>query len=163
MRRWIIRLLILDLIISIIWFGWPFLQSSKTQVSKQQSALLRVIEKRKWPEINLLIAPDYKDQWDQSRDQSLSVMKQLLGGFFVFTIDMKSLEVSVDGKTAKASGTMKMTGSGAGVSAMVMDAVNKLNQPFSFTWRKDGWKPSDWKLVSIAQPELEGALDLADQ
>lgn len=163
MRRWIIRFIILDLIISVFWFGWPFLQSSKTQVIHQQTHFLKLTEQRKWPELYLLMTPDYKDQWGQPREQALGCMKQLLGAFFIFNIDTKFLEVSVDGKTAKAAAIFKISGNGAGVSQMVVDTVNHLKQPFVFVWKKEGWKPGDWKLATIEQPELEGALHLDDQ
>jgi len=36
-----------------------------------------------------------------------------------------------------------------------MSRVAELKEPFSFTWRQVSWKPWDWKLVRVDQPELE--------
>jgi hypothetical protein len=34
------------------------------------------------------------------------------------------------------------------------DEVNALREPFTMTWRKKSWKPWDWELIRVEQPEL---------
>jgi hypothetical protein len=55
--------------------------------------------------------------------------------------------------TARARITLK--GRGGPFADMAMGRLDELKQPFSFTWRQRSWKPWDWKLVRIDQPELE--------
>jgi hypothetical protein len=45
-------------------------------------------------------------------------------------------------------------GLGGGLAIYARDEVNSLAQPFTMTWRKHGWKPWDWQLQRIEQPEL---------
>lgn len=36
--------------------------------------------------------------------------------------------------------------------------INQFKEPFVFTWKKESFLPSSWKLISIDQPELPGEL-----
>jgi hypothetical protein len=49
---------------------------------------------------------------------------------------------------------VKISGNGGAVAQVVMERVNGLQQPFTFTWHKVGSAPWNWQLTHIDHPEL---------
>ncbi|HEY1583637.1 MAG TPA: hypothetical protein VGF73_11125 [Chthoniobacterales bacterium] len=37
----------------------------------------------------------------------------------------------------------------------IIEWVNSLTTPFELRWRRESWKPWDWKLVEVRNPGLE--------
>ena len=155
MRVWILRILALNLIMVALWFGVP-LKSPATQALKQQDRLIELAAKRKWTQAFLLFADDYQDDWDMKREEAISVANELFQGFLILDLEWKLSSVSKLEKTVVIKGFIKASGSGAGFSSETISRLNNLHEPFVFTWRKDGWKPGDWRLVGVAQSELAG-------
>ena len=156
MRRWILRLLALAVLVGLAVFFWPFLQSRQAQVEAQQQRFIKAVEQRNWALVKELMDPNYEDQWKLHRDKSLSLAHELLSGFLILNLDWNSQGTKVDGDQIQAQGAIKMSGSGAGLSSEIINNAGQIHQPWTFVWRKTGWKPSDWRLVSISNPELEG-------
>ena len=154
MRIWIIRAAIFSMFVSLTWTLWPFLQSPETQAAKQQAKFLQFAGQRNWAQINAIIAPDYHDAWNESREEALNAAHEVLSMFLVVSFDWAPGQASRTEKTVALGGTLHMSGSGAAGSSIVLDRVNRMQKPWGFIWRKDGWRPGDWHLLSITQPEL---------
>lgn len=154
MLRWFLRVSIASALISVVWFIIPFLQSAESQVKHQQETLIGFAAKRSWARLNLLIAADYSDAWGMKRDEALNAAHEALQSFIMISFDWKPQSVARDEKTVTLSGTIHMNGSGATGSSMIVDHVNRITKPWVFVWRKDGWKPGDWRLVSIANADV---------
>ena len=154
MRTWLPRVLAINLVIGVIWFGWPFLRSAETQVLNQHRQLLDRAAHRDWTRLFALMAEDYRDDWNPTREEAVALGRELFQGFLVLALPWQPSSVVLDGKTAPVTGFSKAGGSGAGLSQEIIGRLNRLHSPFVFTWRKDGWKPGDWRLVSGAQEEL---------
>ena len=154
MLRWLVRLSLVSAVISAVWFVIPVFRSAETQAKKQHERFLGYVAKRDWARFYLAVSPDYKDAWEQSRDEALAAAREALTSFIIVNFDWKMESVSRDGKTATLTGTIHMSGTGATGSTMIIDHVNKIEKPWTFVWRKDGWKPSDWHLISVATPEV---------
>ena len=45
-------------------------------------------------------------------------------------------------------------GTGVAGAEMVKESVNELSAPFVFQWKHRTWKPWDWRLVRVDNPEL---------
>ena len=158
MRKWIIRVIALNLILSALWFAWPCLQSKSSQVQARQEQIIKLAAKRNWALVTGMIAADYEDQWSMNRTDAVSLAHEMLQGFLMLEMQWTTSEVTVNGNIAKVRGHVKMTGSGGGFSNEITNRVNNMNEPWVFTWRTDGWKPGDWKLLSIKNQELGGPL-----
>lgn len=156
MRRWILRGVALVVLAGAVYFVWPFFQSSEAQVEAQQRRLVHAVEKRQWSKVKELMDESYADQWKLRRDPALSFAHQLLGGFLIFHVEWKPQGTKVDGNNFQLQGTLKVTGTGAGASSMIVDRSAQIRQPWTFTWHKIGWGPKDWRLLSVSNPELEG-------
>ncbi|MCE9518721.1 MAG: hypothetical protein K8R87_04045 [Verrucomicrobia bacterium] len=157
MRTWILRILAINLVVSAVWFGWPFLKSAKSQALDQQQRLVSEVSQRDWKQTLALMAEDYHDTWDMKREEAVSLGHEMLQSFIVLNLEWKTSSVVMEGKIATITGKIKVSGNGFGFSQEIINKVNNLQEPFVFTWRKDGWKPGDWRLVSLTQPELSGA------
>lgn len=153
-----IRLLIPAAVVLFAWLVWPYLESSAAQVERRQRRIIALAEKRDWDGVTECIALEYEDQWSQNRADSVVLAQELLAGFFMLDIEWTTSEVTVNDNIAKVRGMARITGNGAGASQFVKDRVNQIKQPWVFTWRKDGWRPSDWKLLSLRNAELGGPL-----
>ncbi len=156
--RWLIRLGILAVLALLIWFVWPFLKSGKAQAETCHRDLFRAAERRQWDKAAVFLASTYEDQWGNRAPEAINVARELLMGFIVLDIDWTTIELSENDGTVKVRGHAKITGSGAGFSQAVMDETNKVKEPWVFTWRKENWKPSSWKLINVKNPALEGQI-----
>ncbi len=154
MRTWLPRVLAINLVIGAIWFAWPFLRSAETQALNQHRHLLDRAAHRDWTRVFALMAEGYRDDWNPTREEAVALGRELFQGFLVLDLQWQPSSVVRDGKTATVTGFIKAEGTGAGLSQEVINRVNRLRAPFVFIWRKDGWKPGDWRLVSVAQEEL---------
>ncbi len=154
MLRWVLRISLASALISIVWFFIPFLRSAESQVKLQQANVLELAAHRNWPRVYLLVAPDYADAWGMKRDEAISAAREALLSFIMVSLDWKPQSVARDGKTVTLSGTIRMSGNGATGSSMIVDHVNRIMKPWVFVWRKDGWKPGDWRLVAIANADV---------
>jgi hypothetical protein len=151
-----VRLAVVAVLIPAVFlfFVSPYLQSSETQARKQQEKFVQLGAKRSWEDVKKLLAADYHDQWKQKPADAVDLCSKVLQGFIYLKIDWKPIDATVKGNTVILRGTAHMSGSGGGISQIVMDTVNQVKEPWVFTWRKDGWKPSDWKLISVENKEL---------
>jgi hypothetical protein len=72
-------------------------------------------------------------------------------------MEIKALDPEVE--EANGQGTVRarltLTGSGGPLAEMAIQKAAALRQPFVFEWRQASWKPWDWLLVRVDQPELE--------
>ncbi len=137
------------------WFLWPFLQTARGQVSRAHAKLITAAAKRNWPEVKEYLAASFRTVWDLNRDDAMAEAAEHFQGFLYLNITWTTDEITVNGDMAKIRGTMRMNGSGAGLSQYIIDKVNALREPWVFTWHKEGWKPSSWRLESVQQHEIE--------
>ncbi len=154
--RHYIRIIIPALTVLIVWLVWPYLASTEKQVANRHRDLVSAASRRSWQEVGEMMPADYKDQWGANREDAVSTARELFAGFIVLDLEWKQAELSVIGNTAQIQGSFRIEGNGMGISSMIMDTINKVKKPWTFTWRKDGWKPTDWKLISVSNEELAG-------
>ena len=158
MRTWIIRLIIVSVIGFVLSWLWPYVQSKSGQVQRRQEQIIKLAAKRNWDAVTAMIATEYEDQWSMNREDSVNLAKEMLQAFIALNIEWTTDEITVNDNIAKIRGRARMSGSGVGFSQTVMDMVNALDEPWTFTWRTDGWKPDDWKLLSLRNKGLGGPL-----
>lgn len=151
-----ILILVPAVIVLIVWLVLPYLASPEKQVEKRHQALIAAASRRSWRQVEEMIAADYQDEWKQKREDAVTTAREILSGFLVLDMTWHPESLKVIGNTAQAKGAITMDGKGMGVSEIVMDRVNHVKAPWVFTWRKDGSKPTDWKLISVSNEELAG-------
>lgn len=157
MRR-ALPLILLGLLLLTGWIVWPYLQPAETQVSKCHEKLFSLAGQRYWSEASEWLSPEYHDQWENNRTQAIELAGEAFRGFIILDLKWETAEISVNEgeKTAEIRGKISLEGSGAGISQMLITKVNNLKEPWLFTWKKEGGKPTSWRLISVKHPELEG-------
>jgi hypothetical protein len=96
-----------------------------------------------------------RDQWELGADQLVEGASEALRQFFVLDIEMTQPRLSVSGDSAEVRCRPRLSGSGTSLAQMLMERSSALQQDTVLTWRRESWKPWDWKLVSISQPEVD--------
>ncbi len=100
------------------------------------------------------MADDFADRWGHDKNSALEDAKQVFAQFLFLTIENRTDHCEVHGTEATTRTKVKISGQGGAVTQIVMERVNSLQEPFTFTWRKAGSAPWNWQLTHIDQPEL---------
>ncbi|TLD69856.1 hypothetical protein FEM03_16180 [Phragmitibacter flavus] len=158
--RIILRLLPVLVLAIAGWLAMPFFQSAETQVRRSHDELFDLAGGRYWAEVGGMLSNEYEDEWGNNAEDAIEIARELLRGFLVLDLQWTTTEVVVtedeNGLSATVTGDARIEGNGAGLSQMVMSKVNNLQEPWTFTWQKEGWKPGDWRLVEVTHPKLKG-------
>lgn len=102
-----------------------------------------------------LLADNYSDRWGNDKANAVERAGQVFGQFLVvnFRIDPPGGEtVSVDGKW---SARLLLEGRGGPLGEFAIQRLAEMRDPFVFSWEQRSWKPWDWQLTRVEQPELE--------
>ena len=139
-----------------------WLWQPERQVRLHTAHLLKAVEGRRWKKVDSLVADNYSDRWRHDKEFVLRASNEVFGQFIFLTIQSEPLSCSVSGSTGVTQDRVKVSGSGGPIAQVVIERVDRLRQPFVFTWERMSWKPWDWRLTRFDQPELEidASLDL---
>ncbi len=138
-----------------IWLWQP-----ERQVLLHQKHFLYAVEERKWKKIDAFLAEDFRDRFDHDKAWVIKESREVLRQFFALTVleTDPSHAFSLPERTAATITTMlRIEGNGTPIAEFAKDAVNTSNQPFTFVWKQQSWKPWDWQLTSVDHPLMERA------
>lgn len=130
---------------------WP----AENQVRLHSEHLLRQLEKKNWSAVGDFIAPEYRDDWRDDRALVLSRLQVTLRFFSSLTITATSQKVRLDPPGGTWSARIQLAGRGGEFAPEILSRVNSLTTPFELHWRQQSWKPWDWQLVAVSNPQLE--------
>jgi hypothetical protein len=133
------------------------LWSAEKQVHLHSEHLLRKIEKRNWSAARDFVAPDYHDEWGDDRALLLRRLRLVLRFFSSLTIKAATPLVQLEPPFGVWRARVELAGKDAGaeVTPEIIRRVNGLTTPFELRWHHESWKPWDWKLVEVRNPELD--------
>jgi len=140
------------LIAFVLWLIW-WCQAER-QVRRAQGRLLDAIESRDYQALARLLADNYRDGWEHDKTFVLQQCPRVFDQFIMLDVegDIHGTEQLPAGWLVRQKIVVKGIGGALGMYAR--DEVNALKEPFVMTWRKRSWKPWDWELTRIEQPEL---------
>jgi len=138
-------------VIIYLWWDWQ----PQRQAEKAFQRFLTTVEKRDWVRVAELMAPDYQDGWGFDRSQVVSHGSEALSQFFWITLTPIDPRVEVDGRQAGVSSRIEFDGRGTGLADYALTRAKALGSDFQFAFRRDSWKPWDWSLTGVHQPELK--------
>ncbi len=136
-----------------LWLGQ--LWQGEKQVSLHSEHLIRQIEIRNWSAAGDFIAADYHDDWGHNRAAILGRLGLALRYFSSLTINAPNPQVGVNSSAGWWSAKVQLDGSGTEFAPEIIKRVNNLTEPFVLHWRRESWRPWDWKLVRVSNPALE--------
>jgi hypothetical protein len=133
------------------------LWSAEKQVRLHSQHLLRQIEKRNWTAAGEFVAAEYRDEWGDDRALLLSRLRLALRFFSSLTISARTPLVQLEPPFGIWRARVELAGKDAGaeMTPEIIRRVNSLTTPFELRWRHESWKPWDWKLVEVRNPELD--------
>ena len=121
---------------------------------KHNASLLRAFEKRSWDKAESLFDAGYSDRWGHDRERVLRESREVLRQFFAVEISQERIAVSTDGASGEVQTLIRIKGSGTPLAQLAMQTVNDLKSPFRFVWKRKSWKPWDWQLTGVDNPDL---------
>ncbi len=120
-----------------------------------QERLLEAAGNRNWETVRTFLAEEYRDHWGNDRDQAITQASEALRNFLTLEITSESTTVQREGREATISARLRLAGRGNAIGEEILSRANSLESHFQFAWKRKSWKPWDWKLVFISQPELD--------
>jgi hypothetical protein len=142
-------LAVVTIALRCIWLWQP-----ERQLLLHQAHFRRALERRDWGRVEALLDPGYADRWGYTRTTGVREARQWLGEFFVLTITASAAGDQITPNGGAVTERWTIDGTGAEGAEMVKDNVNELQAPFVFQWKHASWKPWDWTLVRVDNPEL---------
>jgi hypothetical protein len=143
-------ILLVALIITGLWLWQP-----ARQVRRHNENLFAAVESKDWKELSKLMAADYSDRWGHDKATIIERSRMVFAQFIA--MEVKAIDPEVE--EANGQGTVRarvtLSGSGGPLAELAIQKAAALKQPFVFEWRQASWKPWDWVLVRVDQPELE--------
>lgn len=119
-------------------------------IKRQQSSLFRAVETRKAARIRRLLSNEYEDRWGFTAQEASDAFLEARGHFLALGIEVESQTIAFEGKRAKVTIDLKLVGTSLGpVGGEVIRFVNRLEDPFIFTWEKETFLPSSWRLLDV--------------
>jgi hypothetical protein len=123
-------------------------------VKRQQAAFVEALEKRSGRKLKRVLAEDYHDRWQFSRDDAALSLLDAGSQFILLTAaPVDPIYEFPDGRTVVTMG-FQLSGGGSPVAHDVIRRANRLKAPFVFTWEKQSFWPSSWRLTRIENPGL---------
>ncbi len=131
------------------------LWSAEKQVRLHNEHFLKQIEERRWSAAGDFISVNYHDDWGHDRSTVLNRLHLVLRAFTSLTITPANPQISTDPPAGWWSAKVRIAGGGSEFAPEIISRVNDLTEPFALHWRRESWRPWDWKLVKVSNPSLE--------
>ena len=125
------------------------------QVHLHSIHLVTAVEQKDWATVEEFLAIDYQDQWGHDRELALSRLRQVLHYARNLHIDSQQTIASATGAEGRWSARIRIEAEDNEIAAIIKGNVNALEEPFELSWRRQSWKPWDWKLVRVTNAALE--------
>lgn len=149
------RLMLVVLVLAAGLWGLPRL-SSEWQLDRCQQDLFRAIEQRDTRTAWGLVSEEYADHWNFDAAAIRLAMDDVAAQFLTLKITPGSASWVRSGKTATHQAVLQLSGKSIGpLGPAILQRATELKAPFEFTWRKEAVWPWSWRLVRVAQPEVE--------
>ena len=139
--------------------GLPWL-SPERGVQRTWSAVLTAIEDNDRTALASLLGPDYRDGFDLDREAALELIATVRGQFLVCTVrrERPELVMATDNRAATARALIRLGGNGTPIATAAIQASAASQTPTTFRFRRNSWKPWDWRLVSVENPDAARGL-----
>jgi hypothetical protein len=152
-RSWLVRGGAVLLGVVILWTAIEMMPGRR--LAQCQESLLKAAGDRNWKKFRAFLDDDFRSAWGQNRDEAVQQASEVLGNFLVLEILSEGTSVERNGRDATISARLRLRGKGNAVGEAIISHANSMESQFQFAWTRKSWKPWDWKLVSVNQPEID--------
>lgn len=117
--------------------------------------LLRAIEANDFDSVAKFIDASYADQWGHNREAVLARLRNARQ--FTRNLQLDAHEPVVFASSERGEWRARVTARSDEneVATFINSRLNAGTDPFMLEWRRQSWKPWDWKLVRVSNPGLE--------
>ncbi|MEX2578231.1 MAG: hypothetical protein WD342_04170 [Verrucomicrobiales bacterium] len=128
-------------------------------VAKRQASLIEGIERRSAPRLQRLLADGYRDRWGFSADDAVESIVDVGSQFMTLVVTTEEQKLERDGERVVVTAILRVGGKPIGpIGGNVVRRANRLEAPFEFTWEKQTFLPSSWRLIKIDNADLPDEL-----
>jgi hypothetical protein len=129
-------------------------------VERSWKNLVSAIEDKDQAALASYLASNYKDGFGLDRDGALRLASTVREQFVICTIRREQPELVMDAgkKVAVTRALIRLDGQGSPLATAAIQASHASQTPTEFRWRRASWKPWDWRLVSVENPEAAGGI-----
>lgn len=149
------RALIAAAILAALALYAAWLWQPARQVRLHTAHFLGAVERRQWDRAQSFVADSYSDRWGHDKEFVIRESREVFRHFLFLTIQSDPAPPTIAGRDAEIRTPIKLAGDGSPIAQLVVEKVNTLRSPFTFTWHRPGWQPWGWQLTRVEQPELE--------
>jgi hypothetical protein len=141
-------------LVGAILLALPWLSPARG-VERAWSGVVRAIERNDRERLTAYLTDNYKDGFGLDREQAVNLIASVRGQFVACTIrrERSMIELAPDKRSAVTRALVRVEGQGTPVATAVTQASQSTQAPTEFRWRRGSWKPWDWRLVSVDNPE----------
>lgn len=135
--------------------GVPWLSPSRG-VERAWHGLLDDIEGNDIEDVAAVIDAEYADAWGLKREEVVKVLETMRRQFLTCAITRdagRERSLSADKRRATIRAVVRVEGTGSPVAQMIVQATRQGEARTTFEWVRRSWKPWDWMLVRIENPQ----------
>ncbi len=126
-----------------------------TAVAKKQASLIQGIENRSASRIQRLLSGNYSDRWEFTDEEIVEAVVDVGSQFMALVVTSEDQTMEINDGIAIVTAKLVVSGKPVGPAGQeATKRVNQLKSPFTFTWEKQSFLPSSWRLVKIDNPDL---------
>lgn len=138
---------------------WLLMQgvTAEGQVRHRSEDFRRALAEGRSSKVMHMVSQDYRDQWGMDREQIGAALRDVSRQFLTLRIDWLDPRFAAgpDGSITLTSKPRVDGKSLTPIGEIMLSSARRLDQPFTFHWKKEGWWPWTWRLVHISHPEFE--------
>lgn len=126
-----------------------------TAVLKKQASLIQGIERRSASRIQRLLSEGYADRWEFTDEEIVEAVVDVGSQFMALVVTEENQTLEFKDGVAVVTANLMVSGKPVGPAGQeATKRVNQLKSPFTFTWEKQSFLPTSWRLVKIDNPDL---------
>ena len=140
----------------ILIIGFVVWETRPTRVvTKKQADFISGIERRNGARIRRLVSDYYNDKWGFDSNDVVEAVVDVGSQFMTLFLTPDEQQIDISDGEAIVAFRMTISGNVVGpAGGEVTRRINRLEEPFLFTWKKETFLPTSWHLVQIHQAEL---------
>lgn len=125
------------------------------QLELHSAHFLEAVERKDWSEIEEFVDPAYRDQWGHDRALLIARMRAVLRYTRNLRLEAHEALPIPSGDHGEWRAQVTASGEENELMTLIKQHINTLEEPFHLQWRRQSWKPWDWKLIGVTNPALE--------
>lgn len=147
------------LVVLALWLALPFFSASRG-VERAWDQVLAAIGDNDAEALGRLLGEEYSDGFGFDRAGAIQMAGVIRAQFVTCTLRRERSEVVMDpsNRSAVTRAHVRLVGNGTPIAQGAIQASAASETPTTFRWRRNSWKPWDWRLISIDNPDAVRAL-----